>query len=285
MKFIAFLFFCVTIPAVAIGQLSVNTGNDTVLCVDAESASVSLGSNLSIQGGTPPYSYFWYTNDSTFDGTLAQDTSSNPTASLNARQQPTVFYVEVTDDSGQVAVDSMSVRVCGFNPIVLGCMGITPTVGDTITLDMMSGFTCPETIEWFPKTNIVSATNGTSIQVLVSDTGFDYNGYYAVLTNSFGCDTQSAFTCPVVAEVYPAGLPEYGSESLVVYPNPATSSVSINSQTVINHVDVMDIQGKELFSVKLNEINPTLSLDFAPGIYFLRIGSEKGLWIERLLIQ
>ena len=71
----------------------------------------------------------------------------------------------------------------------------------------------------------------------------------------------------------------------VIYPNPTTGKVTVsNIQSPINGIEVYDVYGKLLNRVEpnLNEVNLDIT-DFASGVYFLRIETEKGVANKRIV--
>jgi hypothetical protein len=72
--------------------------------------------------------------------------------------------------------------------------------------------------------------------------------------------------------------------SISVYPNPADGIVNIKSDNVIKSVEVYDIQGRILQHVSdVNNIT-SVSIDgYGSGIYFLKIRSDKGIRIEKIM--
>jgi hypothetical protein len=77
------------------------------------------------------------------------------------------------------------------------------------------------------------------------------------------------------------------ASSIVLFPNPAGNSITINSQAVINRVSIYDVCGREVFQEKLNVNNSSVSLNIASisnGIYFVRVFSNSGIIGEEKII-
>ena len=73
-------------------------------------------------------------------------------------------------------------------------------------------------------------------------------------------------------------------ESIVVYPNPAQSIIAIDSKNIINVVQLFDIYGR-LIQVNLTDSNK-ISIDVSErlnGVYFLKITSNQGTKVERIV--
>jgi hypothetical protein len=79
--------------------------------------------------------------------------------------------------------------------------------------------------------------------------------------------------------------------SVNVYPNPTagTLNVNINSgSNVIKNMQIMNVQGQELFSKTVNNtvINERLDLSgYSKGVYFLSLTSEAGKYTQKVIVQ
>jgi Secretion system C-terminal sorting domain len=73
-------------------------------------------------------------------------------------------------------------------------------------------------------------------------------------------------------------------DSFTVYPNPSQSIVNIKSAHTIESVELYDVQGRIL--EKRFENSDTVIIDLSNrdnGIYFLKITSEKGSKVEKVV--
>lgn len=74
--------------------------------------------------------------------------------------------------------------------------------------------------------------------------------------------------------------------SITVYPNPAHAVVNITSDSTLKSIEFFDVQGRLLYAKIQNE--NTISLDISShstGIYFIKVISEKGSKVEKLVIK
>jgi len=73
-------------------------------------------------------------------------------------------------------------------------------------------------------------------------------------------------------------------KSIIVYPNPAKDRVVIACNNVIKSVGLYDIQGRILQSVIANEKSTEVDLSGkADGVYFVKIVSENGVKVEKVV--
>jgi hypothetical protein len=72
--------------------------------------------------------------------------------------------------------------------------------------------------------------------------------------------------------------------SVKIYPNPANSIVKIDADTTIRSIYLYDIQGRQLQAEYRNETNVSLDVSGrAAGIYFVKITTDRGVKVEKLI--
>ena len=79
-----------------------------------------------------------------------------------------------------------------------------------------------------------------------------------------------------------------GQSSVLIYPNPATNTISLVSQggTELISLEILDIQGKVILHQDMMDNNFSVSVGNYPGgLYFVRILTSKGIEVEKLVIQ
>ena len=81
------------------------------------------------------------------------------------------------------------------------------------------------------------------------------------------------------------GVNDYLLSSTVVYPNPTTGEFRIeNSELRIENVEVYDVYGKLITTVKVEDNSVVIDLSGnASGVYFTRISTEKGMLTKRII--
>jgi hypothetical protein len=73
---------------------------------------------------------------------------------------------------------------------------------------------------------------------------------------------------------------------LKVYPNPATSQVTIESNEIIAEIRLLNLTGQLIMSRSMNDLQGTISLSGLPtGLYILQIKSESGMKAVSLKVQ
>ena len=72
--------------------------------------------------------------------------------------------------------------------------------------------------------------------------------------------------------------------AISLYPNPTSSKVNISSTEKVEVVQLLDMQGRVLQIQAANEKQATIDLTGkAKGIYFLKVSTEKGTAIEKIV--
>jgi len=81
------------------------------------------------------------------------------------------------------------------------------------------------------------------------------------------------------------GIPNTMYESINIYPNPATDYIIINSTEVIKKISVFNTMGAIVSAMEINKVSCIMnSSTFHPGLYFLRIETNKGPVTKRVSI-
>jgi hypothetical protein len=75
-------------------------------------------------------------------------------------------------------------------------------------------------------------------------------------------------------------------KKIIVYPNPATESITIVSPSEIKKVSIINCIGKVVYESIINDINTQINTSsFDPGIYFIRIRTTNGLETYKVAIK
>ncbi|UOK43386.1 MULTISPECIES: DUF7619 domain-containing protein [Flavobacterium] len=105
---------------------------------------------------------------------------------------------------------------------------------------------------------------------------FDFNP--AIVTNTYTTEFVSTMT-----------VSEFGSTSLLVYPNPTKGLVFLSSKdnsVLINSVIVTDILGKTIQTKSVNTTEATIDLsDLSSGIYFAKVKSDNSESVIKIVKQ
>jgi hypothetical protein len=178
---------CVALSSTA--QVTVNAA--LVVTVSPTSVTMDVGQsqtfNLSILGGTSPYSYQWYQNGTAIGGATGSTYVFGPSSRGHYN-----FYVVVTDSAtptANTATSSTVTAAVNSAPSV----GISPT---SVTMDVgqsqtftssASGGTGSYSYQWYLDGGKVSGATGASWTYVPSSSSVGLHSVYVNVTDSLGC--------------------------------------------------------------------------------------------------
>ncbi|MFK7921425.1 MAG: T9SS type A sorting domain-containing protein, partial [Bacteroidia bacterium] len=227
-----------------------------LLCAGDSSGSI----NLTINGGSAPFTYTWSNGDTT--------------ANLALLPAGT-FSLSLTDDLGCVFGDSTT--LAEPSQLVVDNLISTPdSTGSSGTASIsVSGGTPPYSFVW---------SNGATDSTL---TGLAAGDYSVIISDANACsleDSATVMLLNVIAIESPLGL-----QSAQVYPNPVQDVINLDLawQTAQQpRLRLYNLHGQLIREQKLplQQIhNEQLELhDLSVGIYLLEISTESGLWTQRI---
>lgn len=116
--------------------------------------------------------------------------------------------------------------------------------------------------------------NGDVIACIVTDE------YYCILG---GLQTSA----PVTIAIAPLAVLEndFATANIVLYPNPASKYVNLTSKATILFTEIIDINGRTIFSSSQNSTQLLLATeDYTPGIYVVKVTTEKGTAAQKIIL-
>ena len=70
----------------------------------------------------------------------------------------------------------------------------------------------------------------------------------------------------------------------MIFPNPTKSIINVKSENSIKSIQLYDVQGRLLQTKLTDETSSSIDIsDKSNGIYFLKITSDKGIKVERIV--
>jgi len=255
----------VTVVPVVIPTVTITAVPGNPICPDE---CVFFNASVTLGGPTPSFQWKW-------NGT-------------NVGINSDLFSSCSLSNGDSVSVTMTSNSPCAISPTSAATYFITAVIIDTTVAVNGSTLTANEQgalYQWLYCDSGMTAVSGA--------TGQSYtpvlSGTYSVRITQSGCtDTSACY--PVVG----VGIEETGSpENLLVYPNPATESITIKHDALANgtyEMNLIDILGKSVFTriirVKDHRLMEEISLkNLSPGIYFLKLSSDSHDRIFRITKQ
>jgi uncharacterized repeat protein (TIGR01451 family) len=102
---------------------------------------------------------------------------------------------------------------------------------------------------------------------------FDYNA--PIITNEVSTEI-----------VQPLSVTEFDTNSIAMFPNPTKGMVTIQSDSVIKHVTIIDMNGRKLDSKEFSNSSTECQLatnNLSAGMYFVKIETSSGTLIQKLI--
>lgn len=143
---------------------------------------------------------------------------------------------------------------------------------------------------WTLQYKQVAAANWSSVDVTTNPyllTNLTANtSYMAQIRANCSDGSFSSYTTPITFTTSSVGVEDYTLANQVkLYPNPASEYVEINiNNMTASQVAVYDIYGKLLNTIKMQGNTARLDIhDFADGMYFVRVLSDKGIVTKKFI--
>ncbi len=175
------------------------------------------------------------------------------------------YYVTVTDNSNCTAESNhIAIAVHPQPPVSISVNG------DTLNAYGASSY------QWYFNNNLINGAN-TSMYITPQ------SGNYSVLvTDTNGCTALSNAT-PVTV----TGINDLTIENgLSVYPNPLTSgrwNLEIENNLLGASLEIFDNTGRLIYQSEIRNQKSEIRLDFAKGVYLLKISSGKNIFTKKLI--
>ena len=285
--------------------LIAHAGNDTIFCSYVD--SVILGDFPSAQGGVLPYTYSWnmtpnpyypypsipqyfyHTSDILNDSTLA-----NPILLWLPHDQCITFILTITDNIGQIAIDSITLRKVEWT-MALGQIAVETFPGDTQTISPtpFGGGIFPYTYDWGTEPGILGDqfdyyVGEDSIyrtrQVVIPNGPFPLI-YSILVTDSAGCQIEVP-SFEIFLNNF--SVDETYLQKSLVFPNPVTNFLSIEMDgKEVSSISIIDMSGKAVDLSGKITISDKVRIDthnLLPGAYNLQIETNDGV-INRKFIK
>jgi len=249
----------------------------TACGVDSTCATVNV-----VICNNPTAAFTETNNDPAFDFTDGSSTTGNVTYSwdfgdgnTSTMQNPSHTYI----DNGTYTVTLTITDDCGSDTFT---MDVTVTNGCT---DPVASFTQSGTEPTFTFTNTSTSSANTTYEwdmgdgttYTMADASHTYtanNSYTVTLIVTDDCGADTTTQMVTVATI---GLLDLGQNDFIAYPNPANEVLNIQSDIVINSVELLDMAGRIVISNNYNAQNVEVrTANLAEGQYTLRAVHSDG---------
>ena len=275
MKNVYLLLIFALIPIFSFAELQIKIGNDTTFCDFFET---KLGTNMIIEGGTPPYTYRWTTQiilygNTYYAGTFLDDPAlKTPTFKDRwSGQKWEPFVLEVTDANNIVARDTINVRFSEF-VYLLGYTVLYQNIGDEIELfggGIFGGILPYRSYSWSPADDLLTPHSQNTICRVTQ-----FARYFFTVEDSVGCQASN-----LVYEIWVQPTTDVSvlkSKKSQPYLNNKTLYWE-NSWNLPVKLEIYDMKGRKIKRADVvgNEYSFRESDVPLQGIYVIWIGTHK----------
>ena len=125
------------------------------------------------------------------------------------------------------------------------------------------------------ETGSVPGGQSQTISLTLNSIGLTDTRYEANLIINTNDQNMPHVEIPVVLIYDPTGVEETVSQLASIYPNPATTSVTLEGDN-LNSVAIYNVAGQLVRVVKLDNVNNTINLDVEAGVYFFSVYDNNG---------
>jgi hypothetical protein len=220
------------------------------ILLETDSTSFCAGQGTQLCAPAGFVSYQWNTGQST---------------SCIYAQEAGDYYVTVSNGGDCSAVS---------NHLLLYVLPI-PIVSISVSGDTLTCYNGTSYQWYFDGIAVTGADSGTYIANNPGE-------YMAVVSDSNGCTSQSNDVKIFATDI---SIVEEG-ENISIYPNPLISGLwhlHINSNFIGNELEIMDDNGRTIFRQKIKTTFSEIPMEFASGVYFLRVSLPHNMLIRKLV--
>lgn len=253
-----------------------STGNPCINWVDVNVFPVTtIGGNdgaidLTVNGGTPPYSFSW-SNGATTEDIYNVPSGTYTATVLSSDSICTAYtitaYIPEPFDSGNVVVDTLSTAAIDscltFVPDTFFISGIS-TTGNVVTVTWVFSGSGQTAVLWIDYTFAAYGTQVVSITINCDSAKFS-NTYmsYIFIHESVGIDEES--------------------DKLNVYPNPASEYFNLPEGLEVSKLRILGMDGSLMKEIQNPEKEISIR-DIPAGIYIIICESDSGTMNGRITV-
>lgn len=217
-------------------------------------------------------------------GTMVQ--SPNQFCTISGLTPSTAYDFYVQSNCGLGEFSNWSNKITATTAPIPPCAIPTDLVVSTIAANSaLATWTAGGSeSSWEVECKLDSSTSWSSATVFTASfslIGLQSNSNYEVRVKAICASNESAFTTPVIFTTLGVGIEENELAQLVeLYPNPTHSFIDLkfkSDQLQVKDCKIYDMYGKLIRVLTIHSESTSIDVtDFASGVYFIRMDSERG---------
>ncbi len=170
----------------------------------------------------------------------------------------------------------------------------TTIFGQTFTIDsarLSDVLNVPQGMGYSCDVSDCTWDGGTAGCARISGVPTQIGDYNLIIQAEFFLDGLGSTTITDTLEVsvvQQTAVPELNPESVAIYPNPAQEQLTIQLKDAFQfgRAEVMNVMGAQVKEVLLNNGTNVLSLNgLTSGVYFVKLTTDQGYWLEKLIVE
>jgi hypothetical protein len=260
----------------------------TFICLAAAALVVGLNFRASTSSSQPPAGYTGAPGESTCATSGCHSGNLNTGPGSVTLINPPANYIPGQIYPIQIQVDDATKSKFGFELVALnssnnqaGTISLSNTVNTAVQTNNLKSYASHKnaslnniwTFNWHAPANNIGA-----VRFFFSGNAANGDG------NTTGDNIYTGtFTLNPLATT---GLKEEAAAAVKVFPNPAAASLNLELPNDANHLTVLDLSGREIFSRKETPVTSELDVSQYPnGTYFIKVDQERSSVLKRFVVQ
>ncbi|MDO9257928.1 MAG: T9SS type A sorting domain-containing protein [Bacteroidales bacterium] len=252
---------------------------------------------ISVQGNTynpiGTYDFFVtkYSNDGVFQWIKTMPSNSDITAM-------SVYNVDVLSICGNAGIEptlgNFTIDRKGASTCIIATLGMLEPLPNTLFVDFTEGsetsYTFSSTANWTVTSNqewlTISSSEGSGNGTLIFTAAENTTGEprTATVTITFKDTKTQSITLTIIQDAGTTDITDLQKNKQLVYPNPATTFLHLNSEVHNALISIYDSKGKMAVNKQVNTPEINIS-NLRNGIYTIRISNKSGIKTQKFVKQ
>lgn len=190
---------------------------------------------------------------------------------------------------GNFTIDRLGASTC-----IIATLGVLEPFPNTLFVDFTEGsettFSFTSNTDWIVTSDqewlIISSNSGTGNGTLTFTASENTTGEArkATVTITFPGTKTQTITLTIIQQAATTGISDLLKKRILVYPNPANTTLFLNTEVQNAVISIYDSKGKMVFNKHVNASEINIS-NLRNGIYTIKVVNNKGIKIQKFVKQ